>query len=103
MGRKDQVIYLISVTTTENEIGDSIAVPTKRLAFAEKKSIKQGEFYQAQATGLRPELTFVVWTREYANEGKLEYNGKAYNIIRTYEPNSEDTELTCQGIVNGAM
>lgn len=103
MNRPDQAIYLISTTISENDIGDSIEIQTKRLVFAEKKSIRQTEFYQAQATGLRPELTFVVWTREYADEGKLEYSGKEYGIIRTFEPNSEDTELTCQGIVNGAM
>ncbi len=103
MSRKDQAVYLISITTAENDIGDLIETKSKRLAFAKKKSIRQTEFYQAQATGLRPELTFVVWTREYAEEGKLEYNGKEYNIIRTFEPNSEDTELVCQGIVNGAM
>lgn len=103
MNRPDQVIYLISVTTAVNDMGDTIETKTKRLVFGEKKSIRQSEFYQAQATGLRPELAFAVWTREYAGEGKLEHNGKEYNIIRIFEPNSEDTELTCQGIVNGAI
>lgn len=103
MSRKDQAVYFISVTVNENEIGDYVETQTKRPAFAEKKSIKQSEFYQAQSTGLRPEIAFVVWTREYNQDPKLEYNGKIYDIIRTYEPNSEDTELTCQGLVNGVM
>ncbi|AFQ46266.1 phage head closure protein [Desulfosporosinus meridiei] len=103
MNRPDQAIYLISTTISENDMGDFIEAKTKRLVFAEKKSIRQSEFYQAKATGLRPELSFVVWTREYAGEGKLEFDGKEYNIIRTFEPNSEDTELTCQGLVNGVV
>lgn len=101
--RKDQVVYLISSTTTENDMGDSIEVPVSRKVFGSKQSIKQSEFYQAAATGFKPELTLVVWTREYNNEQMLEHNNKKYNIIRTYEPNSEETELICSGLVNKAV
>lgn len=101
--RQDQAIFLISVTQNENDIGDQTEVQTKRLVFAEKKSISQNQFYQAAATGLRPELTFVIWTREYNQEPKLEFNGKEYTIIRTFDRDDERTELICQGIVNGAM
>ena len=98
------VINLVSVTIAENEIGDSIEVPVKREVFADKKSIRQNEFYQAAATGLRPELMFVVRTIEYNQEPKLEYpigSDKEYNIIRTYDEDGEFTELVCSGLVNG--
>lgn len=98
------VINLVSVTIAENEIGDSIEVPVKREVFADKKSIRQNEFYQAAATGLRPELMFVVRTIEYNQEPKLEYpigSDKEYNIIRTYDKDGEFTELVCSGLVNG--
>lgn len=95
------IIYLVSVTTTENDMGDIIEVETKRQVFADKKSIRQNEFYQAQATGLRPELMFIVRSIEYEQEPKLEYNSKTYNIIRTYDKDGELTELVCQGLVNG--
>jgi SPP1 family predicted phage head-tail adaptor len=103
--RHNAVIKFISgISNDENEIGDPIGTPVKREVLAEKKSVRQSEFYQAAATGLRPELTFVVWTREYNQEPRLEYNGKEYNIIRTFEREYEQrTELTCQGLVNGAM
>ena len=96
------VISLITVTTTENELGDTIEVSTERQVFADKQSIRQSEFYQAAATGLRPELMFVVRTIEYNGETKLKYNGKEYSIIRTYDKDGELTELVCQGVVNRA-
>lgn len=94
------VISLITVTTTENELGDTIEVSTERQVFADKQSVRQSEFYQAAATGLRPELMFVVRTIEYNGETKLKYNGKEYTIIRTYDKDGELTELICQGVVN---
>jgi SPP1 family predicted phage head-tail adaptor len=102
--RKKEVIKLIGASTVQNDIGDPIEeISGEREIFAEKKSIKQSEFYQAAATGLKPELTFVVWTREYNQESTLEYNSKKYNIIRTYDRDDEHTELICSGLVNGVM
>jgi len=96
------VISLITVTTTENELGDTIEVSTERQVFADKQSVRQSEFYQAAATGLRPELMFVVRTIEYNGETRLKYNGKEYSIIRAYDKDGELTELVCQGVVNRA-
>jgi SPP1 family predicted phage head-tail adaptor len=93
------VVDLLSVTTTENSIGDTIETETPRQVFANKKSIRQSEFYQAAMTDLRPELMFEVRTIEYDDEPKLAYNGKKYNIIRTYSKNGEITELICSGLV----
>ncbi len=94
------VIKLISITTTENDMGDTIEVQDERQVFADKQSIRQSEFYQAAATGLRPELMFVVRSIDYNDEKKLKYNGKEYTIIRTYDKDGELTELICQGTVN---
>lgn len=94
------VVKLISVTVTENNMGDIIETPVEREVFADKQSIRQSEFYQAAATGLRPELMFVVRTIDYDNEPKLKYNDKEYIIIRTYDKDGELIELVCQGVVN---
>ena len=100
--RKDKIVYLITETISENAMGDTITEKDYRKTFASKKSIGQNEFYQAAATGLRPELTFTIWTREYKGEKSLKYGVKEYSIIRTYEPNSEEIELKCEGMVNRA-
>ena len=96
-----EVIKLISVTTTENDMGDIIETPVEREVFADKQSIRQSEFYQAAATGLRPELMFVVRSVDYSGEPKLKHGDKTYTIIRTYDKDGELTELICQGVVNG--
>jgi SPP1 family predicted phage head-tail adaptor len=93
------VIELVSVTYTENDIGDSIEVVSNRQVFANKKSVRQTEFYQAAQTGLKPELMFEIRTTEYQDEEKLSYNGKEYTIIRSYDKNGEFTELICSGLV----
>lgn len=95
-----EVINLISITIVENDMGDQIETLVKRQVFADKKGVRQNEFYQAQATGLRPELMFVVRNIEYEQEPKLEYNSKMFTIIRVYDKDGELTELVCQGLVN---
>ena len=98
------IITLIKSTDDTNDMGDPIKILIRREnIFADKKSIRQSEFYQAAATGLKPEITFVVRTIEYEQEPFLEYKLKPYTIIRTYEKEDEFTELICQGIVNGVL
>lgn len=97
--RFDSVIYLIKIVYTKDDIGNSIeTIETikKRKIFVEKKSIRQSEFYQAASTGLKPEITFVLWSQEYKGESKVEYDGKTYSIIRTYEKTDGTTELSCE-------
>ena len=59
--------------------------------FAEKKSVRQSEFYAAYQVGLKPTLLFVVNECDYKyasteqNEpSEIEYEGKRYTVIRTY-------------------
>lgn len=97
-----EVIRLISTTTTENDMGDIIETYNEREVYADKQSIRQSEFYQAAATGLRPELMFVVRSIDYNQEPKLKHGDKTYTIIRTYDKDGELIELICQGVVNNA-
>ena len=97
----DAVGYLISEVDTVNGIGDPITTPTERLVYVDEKSIRQSEFYQAQAVGLRPELMFEMRLSAYQKEPRFKYEGVTYDIIRTYKKNRDFIEIICQGIVNG--
>lgn len=92
------IVTLVWITNTENDIGDIVEQEIKREVFANKKSVRASEFYQAQATGLKPEIMFEIKTVEYLDERKLVYNNRTYNIIRAYDKNGETVELICEGI-----
>ncbi|MEK3855940.1 phage head closure protein [Cytobacillus sp. FSL H8-0458] len=96
----NEVIELISITSSENELGDPIEISVPRDVFANKKSISQTEFYQAQTTGLRPEIKFEIWSMDYQDEPKFSFNNKTYTIIRTFEKDNELIELVGSGTVN---
>jgi hypothetical protein len=96
------VINLISETTTENDIGDVISVPVKRLVFANKLSYRNKAFWQAQANGLKPQTTFEIKEIDYEDEQELEFNNKTYKIIDVYPLKNENVGLICEGVVNNA-
>ena len=86
---------------------DSLRKPVKdfekRQVFCNKKSVRQSEFYQAQAQGFRPEYMFEVRSQEYGGEQYFEYSEwgipRMFRIIRTYDRNGEITELICNSLV----
>ena len=93
------IVELVGIETSINDIGDTVSNRTVSQVFANKKSVRQSEFYQAFAAGLKPELMFEVRSIEYSGQSNLIFNGKEYVIIRTYSKNDEITELVCSGIV----
>jgi len=93
------VVDLLTVTININGLGDPVETKSARQVYVNKKDIRQSEFYQAQATGLRPELMFEVRSIEYHGEPILRFANKEYTIIRTHSKNHEITELICQGLV----
>lgn len=89
--------------------------PVKYIKFSEseifcnRKSIRSTEFYQAQNTTLRPEITLEVRTTDYDDYAESEekvfvsYEGKEYTVIRTYIPASDTIELVLQrGIIDAS-
>ena len=96
----DHELTLITQIMTEDEIGNQIPVETKKDILCGLKSIGRNEFYSAAATGLKPEITFIVHAYEYSGQRKVEFEGVPYNVIRTYEPSFEELELTCERTIS---
>jgi SPP1 family predicted phage head-tail adaptor len=92
------VINLISNVVTKTNTGDIINMPSLRMVYANKLSVRQNEHYQAQSIGLQPELMFEIRTEEYAAEKMLQYDSKNYTIDRVYSKIGL-TELICTRIV----
>lgn len=98
----DSIITLKKETNTINEYGDTVQTFTERNVFAEVKSIGQSEFYQAQATGLKPEIKFVIADfADYQNEKFLSYKAfgestaEDYTVLRTYR-DKLNLEIVCK-------
>jgi len=91
------VIYLLSVTVTEDEIGNQVETVTERMVFANELAVTSEEFYNAAATGLRPAKRFEIHSFEYQGEDRLKHEGVVYRIIRT-EKRGEKIRLTCERV-----
>jgi len=96
----DEVLELVSVTKTDDGGGGSTETEVFREVYANRKSIRQSEFYQAQAAGLKPLVAFEIHSLEFGDEEHVRYpageSGKRYRIIRTFSPDNEFIELYCE-------
>ena len=93
-------IDLITLTNTVNSVGDPIQSKAYATKFAKLKSVRQSEFYQAAANGLRPEVMFEISSIDYSCDKSLRYNSAEYEVVREYDKGVM-TELICQGVTNG--
>lgn len=96
------VLYLLEEVESLDELNRPHYSYKENKVYANKISVKRSEFYQAQAAGFKPEKSFEVHTIEF-NEDKhthAKYNGKIYKILRSYEKDSEITEITLTGLAN---
>jgi SPP1 family predicted phage head-tail adaptor len=56
-----------------------------RTVYAELRSIRQNEYFAAQAQGLKPQYCFVVREFEWNGEDTLTYDGRKYAVYRVYK------------------
>lgn len=90
------VIDLIPVIVARDSYGEETEQDgTPRTVFANKKSVRQTEFYQAMAAGIKPDIVFEIMVGDYSDEAKVKYNEKYYRVVRTYSANGERIELVC--------
>lgn len=97
----DHLITLIKVEygddTDENGVEISNRIPTPVLC--NKKSVSSSVFYSAKQEGLRPSYVFTINKYEYDGQQEIEYEGKCYRVMRTYEAGYEEIELTVGEVV----
>jgi hypothetical protein len=81
---------LILVTRTLAEDGYTVTGETRREVLCRLASIGQTEFYQAQATDLRPELKFVLADYlDYDGEYLCIFDDVWYRVLRTFRAGQE--------------
>lgn len=96
MSAYSEVIALISTEQTGTDAaGDPLIQETYTEVFAKLKSIRQSEFYQAAAVGLKPEIMFELRDYlDYDDQQILEHEGIRYRVLRTFRAGIR-LELTC--------
>lgn len=104
----DEIMTLIQQTRDTDEYGDPVITETRQVVLCREASIGQSEFYQAHATGLKPEIKLVIADYlDYHNEQLLLYTPlgqteeQLFRVLRTYRTGQE-LELVCYREVNPA-
>lgn len=84
----NELLTLVARTLAAD--GYTVTEETRREVFCRLASIGQTEFYQAQATDLRPELKFVLADYlDYNGEYLCIFDGVWYRVLRTYRAGQE--------------
>lgn len=94
------VVYLVGLTEGTDQYGFPAIVESERKrVFANKKSIRSSEYYQAKQSGIHLAFTYEIRAIDYDGEEKLylslEEDEEPNEIERTYEK-GEFIELVCK-------
>lgn len=81
---RSDVISLITVTRTQNAIGEWVPSEKSTQVYAGVDSITRNEWYEAGQLGLKPSYRFTIHMGDYGGQELLEYNGERYGVYRTY-------------------
>lgn len=100
MATYDHELTLIGETIEEDEIGNRVPVETRTTVLCSVKSAARSDFYSGAAAGLRPEYVFTIHAYEYSGERIVEFEGKRYRVIRTYQTGTEEIELTAERVIS---
>lgn len=90
---RSSVIYLISETFTQNNIGVLVPTESRRMVYANVTSVSADEWFEGGRNGLNPDLRFRMFKFEYHGEEIIEYKGQRYAVYRTYEARNDILEL----------
>jgi SPP1 family predicted phage head-tail adaptor len=97
----DDVCFLMTVTTTEDELGQPINTEVERQVFCSKLNVSRAEFFSAGQLDLKPQIVIVVDSDEYDLEKRVKYDNKTYTVYRHFMRPDGHTELYCEVRANG--
>ncbi|MDO6451721.1 hypothetical protein [Oceanobacillus profundus] len=93
------VVYLVGLTEAIDDYGfPTTGESERKKVFANKKSIRSSEYYQAKQSGIDLAFTYEIRSIDYDGEEKLYLSAddeEPHEIERTYEK-GEFVELICK-------
>ena len=93
--RHKEVIYLISSTQSQDNMGNIINEEAERKVYANEFAVSSSEFYSAGVSDLKPSKSFRMHTFEYQGEEVLRHGSTRYKVIRT-SIIGDNTTLICE-------
>ena len=93
-----EVVELIDLIPDVDDNGFEVNTEINTEVFADKKSIRSSEHYEAEKLGYKLSATFIVKPYEYTGQEYLLYEGKRYKVERTYQVDTEKLELICSKV-----
>lgn len=99
---KNDVVYLLSITTGRDEDGFPIQQEQEFEVFARIESVKRSEYYNAAAIGVKAEAVVVINEDDYTEcvsrigkPSKVRIGDDDYKVVRSYHKRGgNDRELT---------
>lgn len=93
----NSALTLISTATGTDEYGNvTFEDETRTNVLCAPLSVTRSEFYSAAQAGLNPANVFEINGFEYGGESIVEFEGKQYSVIRSYQTDYETVQLTCE-------
>lgn len=97
----DECTLLINDEVMNSKYNSPEIVLKEKPVFCNVKSVKSSEFYKAHVSGFKAEKIFELKKIDFEEDCYgLKYDNKIYYIIRTYEVDNENIELTCSSKIN---
>lgn len=90
----NEVTLIGAASYTKDDIGNQIPVVEETTILCGRKSVSQNEFYSAAQDGIKPEIKLVIHPYEYNGQKKFRFANVLYKLIRTFDIDSEDMEIT---------
>ena len=95
--RKSVIIKLRkNAGSTVDDWGNPIESLEEWEVFAERTSVRQSEFYQAAAQGMKPSVVFEIYAEEFREAESILSEGIEFSIIRTFQKTLDRLEVICE-------
>jgi hypothetical protein len=92
----DDIAYLISITTTKDDLNQAIRSEKPEMIFCSRLSITRAEFNTAGQLGHKPDMMLICDSDSYDDGQHLDYNNKRFSIYKTFRRVDGFTELYCE-------
>ncbi len=92
----DEEVTLLGVEGFgEDALGQQVAAQKETVVCCDRRPVSRREFYLAGQSDILVSEILVVHPYEYGGENLVLFRGKKLRVVKTYEINMEELELTC--------